>query len=57
MKIFHILYQTSAGPKLLRIRFDKIDGFIIVLDGKINYLILLDHGLFNEILMIRLNTF
>ena len=57
MKIFHISYQTSAGPKLLRIRFDKIDGFIIVLDGKINYLILLDHGLFNEILMIRLNTF
>ena len=57
MKIFHISYQTSAGPKLLRVRFDKIDGFIIVLDGKINYLILLDHGLFNEILMIRLNTF
>ena len=30
-------------------RFDKIDGFIISLDGKIKHLILFDYGLFNEI--------
>ena len=36
-------------PNLLRIRFDKIDGFIIVLDCKIKHLILFDYGLFNEI--------
>ena len=31
------------------IRFDKIDGFIIVLNGKIKHLILFDYGLFNKI--------
>ena len=30
-------------------RFDKIDGFIISLDGNIKHLILFDYGLFNEI--------
>ena len=30
-------------------RFDKIDGFIISLNGKIKHLILFDHGLFNKI--------
>ena len=30
-------------------RFDKIDGFIISLDGKIKHLILFDYGLFNKI--------
>ena len=33
----------------MRIRFDKIDGFIIVLDSKIKHLILFDYGLFNKI--------
>ena len=32
----------------MHIRFDKIDGFIIVLDGKIKHLILFDYGLFNK---------
>ena len=30
-------------------RFDKIDGFIISLDGKIKHLIFFDYGLFNKI--------
>ena len=33
----------------MRIRFDKIDGFIIALDGKNKHLMLFDYGLFNNI--------
>ena len=40
-----ISYQTSTGPKPWRIRFDKIDWFIIILDGKIKHLILFDYEL------------
>ena len=40
--IYDILYKTSTGAKLLRIRSDKIDGFIKVHD-KIRYLILFDY--------------
>ena len=31
--IYDISYKTLVGPKLLRIRFDKIDGFIRIYDG------------------------
>ena len=37
------------GSKPLRIRFDKIDGFIIALDGKIKHLVLFDYGLLDKI--------
>ena len=43
------MYKTPTGPKPFRIRFDKIDEFIIFLDGKIKHLILFAFGLFNEI--------
>ena len=33
----------------MHIRFDKIDGFIIILDGKTKYLVLFDYGLFVKI--------
>ena len=33
----------------MRIRFDKIDGFIISLDGKIKHLVLFDYGLRDKI--------
>ena len=33
----------------MRIRLDKIDRFIISLDGKIKHLILFDYGLFSNI--------
>ena len=52
MKIFlFITYsnKTPTAPKPLCIRFDKIDEFIIYLDGKIKYLVLLDYILFNKI--------
>ena len=35
-------HKTPTGPKPLRIRFDKRDGFIMVLDGKTKHLVLLD---------------
>ena len=37
------------GPKPLRIRFDKVDGFIMALDGRIKHFILLDYGLFDKL--------
>ena len=33
----------------MRIRFDKIDGFIRVRGGKFRHLVLLDYGLFDKI--------
>ena len=33
----------------MRIRFYKIDGFIIILDGKAKHLVLFDYGLFDKI--------
>ena len=33
----------------MRITFNKIDGFIISLDGKIKHLVLFDYGLFDKI--------
>ena len=41
--------KTSTGPKASSIRFDKIDGFIRVLDGEIKHLVLFDYGLFHKI--------
>ena len=35
ISVYNILYKTLIGPKLLHIRFDKTDRFIISLDGKI----------------------
>ena len=38
--IYNISYKTLIGSKPLRIRFDKIDGFIRIYDGS-KYLVLL----------------
>ena len=35
------------GPKPVRIRFDKVDAFI--LDSKIKHFVLLDYGLFDKL--------
>ena len=48
ISICDISYKTSTGPKPLRIRFDKIDSFIRVLDGEIKHLALFDTGLFDK---------
>ena len=37
--VYHISYNTLIGAEPLRIRFDKIDGFIRVYDGT-RYLVL-----------------
>ena len=49
ISIYNISYKTPTSPKPLFVRFDKIDGFIISLDGKIKNLILFDYGLFYKI--------
>ena len=46
---YNISYKTPTDPKPLGIRFDKINAFIISLDGKIKHLILFDYELFNKI--------
>ena len=46
---YNISYKTPTDPKPLRIRFDKINGFITSFDGKIKHLILFDCELFNKI--------
>ena len=49
MKIFQFTCKTSTSPKPLRIRFDKIDGFIRVRGSEFKHLVLFDHGLFDKI--------
>ena len=49
ISVYEISYKTSTSPKPLRIRFDTIDGFIMVLDDKIKQLVLFDYWLFDEI--------
>ena len=49
---FHTKLQRVQKP--LRIRFDKIDGFIRVCGGEFRYLVLFDYGLFDKFVM-RLN--
>ena len=41
ISVYDISYKTQRDPKPVRIRFDKIDGFIMVLNGKIKDLVLL----------------
>ena len=54
ISVYDISYKTSMGPKPLRIRFDKIDGFIRVCGSEFRHLVLFDNGLFDKI-MISLN--
>ena len=49
ISVFNNSYKTPTGPQPLRIRFDKIDGFIFSVVGKIKHLILFDYGLLNKI--------
>ena len=49
ISVYNISYKIPTSPKPLSIRFDKIDGFIIYLDGKIKHLVLFDYGLFDKI--------
>ena len=40
--VYDISYKTPTGAKPLRIRFDKIDGFVKI-HNKIRYLVLFDN--------------
>ena len=45
---YDISYKTSTTPEPSRIRFNKIDGLFIILDGRMKHLILFDFGLFEK---------
>ena len=47
--VYKISYKVPTGPKPLPFRFDKIDGFNMVLDGKIKHLVLFDYRLLDKI--------
>ena len=49
ISVFNNSYKTPTCPQPLRIRFDKIDGFIFSVVDKIKHLILFDYGLLNKI--------
>ena len=49
ISVYDVSYKTQTGPKPLRIKFDKINWFIMVLDGKIEHLVLFDYGLLHNI--------
>ena len=49
ISFYNISYKASTCPKPLRIRFDKIDGFIRVRGGEFRSLVLFDYGLFDTI--------
>ena len=49
ISVYDISYKTSTSAKPLRIRFDKIDGFIRVRGGEFTHLVLSDYGLLDKI--------
>ena len=49
ISVNNISYKSQAGPKPLCIRFNKIGGSIISLDGKVQNLLFCDYELFDKI--------
>ena len=49
ISFYEISYKTQIGPKPSGIRFNKIDGFVMVLDGKIKHLVVFNYGFINNI--------
>ena len=47
--VYDISYKTTTDQKPLRIRFDKIDGFIRVRVGEFRQLLSFNHGLVDKI--------
>ena len=43
------MHKTQVVPKTLRMRFDKMNGFMMVLDGKIKHLVSFGYGLADKI--------
>ena len=48
ISVYDISYKTSMGTKPLRIRFDKIGGFIRLRGGEFRHLVLFDYGMFDK---------
>ena len=49
MKIFQfIAFHTPTGRKLLLIKLDEINVFIMILDCKYKHLVLFDYGLLDK---------
>ena len=48
ISVYNISHKTPTASKPLRIRFDKIDGFIMSLNSKIKHLVF-DYGLLDKI--------
>ena len=49
ISVYNISYKSPVGPKPLCLRFDKIGGFIISLDGKVQNLVFFDYDLSDKI--------
>ena len=49
ISVYDISNKTSAGPKPLCVRFDKIDGFIRVCGEEFRHLVWFDCGWFDQI--------
>ena len=47
--IYKTSYKTSTGLKPFWIRFNEIDGYIMIHGGTFRYLVLVNYGLFDEI--------
>ena len=48
ISVYDISYKTPMGPKPLRLRFHKIDGFIRARGSELKYLVLFDYILFDK---------
>ena len=49
ISVYNISYKSQAAPKPLCIKFNKIGGSIISLDGKVQNLLFCDYELFDKI--------
>ena len=49
ISVYDTSHKTSVGPRPLCIRFDEIDRFVVIPEGKIKHLILFDYELFIKV--------
>ena len=48
ISVYDISNKTTTDPKPLRIRLDKIDGFVRIRGDEFRHLVLLNNGLFDK---------
>ena len=49
ISVYDTSHKISMGPRPLCIRFNEIDRFVVILEGKIKHLILFDYELFIKV--------